>query len=818
MRKLYHISLVLFLVFTFTYHAGAQYLGGFGSGYDMSSASDIYHLLSIEIEGDGSVTVEAEGEILDPEFSGTNIYYIEDGTEITLTAEPDAEWVFGHWSGDHVPPGQEQEISITLDITSVIILTAKFLKELTITVNPASRVYGEDDPPFSFEDFSGQLIPGDNIADVTGGAGEPDDVEYTLETTDIGSPVGIYPDEIGIDEESLNGDKADDYSIDITRGTLTITERELTLFDFVANDKIYDGTNEVLSGDGFDDDRFPGDILEFEYDVAFEDENAGVDKDVYFTDIILSGGEHADNYTLVTTGGTAIATIFPRDLTLSNFTADDKTYDGTSEVLSGDGFDDDRIPGDILEFEYDVAFEDENAGIDKDVYFTDIIISGGEDMDNYTLVTTGGTAIATIFQRELTIGGSFTAHDKIYDGTTDAEIDEDNLELINYIEFDDVYLSVVVVQFADPGPGTDIEVSITWAELGGEDSDNYMLDYITGAPSTTADIFPKTATLTLFIEGSGTVTINGNSYSAGEQNIELVLYETYTLEANGAAGWIFSHWEGDVENENDPVTSITMDDDKTVTAYFDQVEYTLDISVEGEGSVDVDPDKEIYYYGDEVVLTAIPAEDWAFDTWSGDLTGDNSPVTLFIDDNKEVTAWFVPQVALEINIEGEGTVKVKENDTEITPENGIYKVKTGAKLTLEAIAEEDWIFSHWAGPDAGDLESTTDEITTIIMDSDKSVDAVFDHANIVDEISAAGNIILYPNPARNTITLDVEKGDILISASIINNHGQAMIEKFLKDSHGHTIQTFDISKLDKGLYYIRLLTEKGTISKSFIVQ
>jgi hypothetical protein len=95
------------------------------------------------------------------------------------------------------------------------------------------------------------------------------------------------------------------------------------------------------------------------------------DKDVNFTNITISGGADQLNYTLATTVGTATADISARTLALSNFTADTKVYDGTTDV-TGDGFDDDRIDGDELTFSYDVAFEDANVGEGKNVNFTNI--------------------------------------------------------------------------------------------------------------------------------------------------------------------------------------------------------------------------------------------------------------------------------------------------------------------------------------------------------------------------------------------------------------------------------------------------------------
>ena len=78
-------------------------------------------------------------------------------------------------------------------------------------------------------------------------------------------------------------------------------------------------------------------------------------------------------------------------------------YDGNTNVLSGAGFDDDRVTGDVLTFSYTDAFADKNVGTAKDVNFTGIAISGGADQGNYSLITLTGTATANITIRTLTI-------------------------------------------------------------------------------------------------------------------------------------------------------------------------------------------------------------------------------------------------------------------------------------------------------------------------------------------------------------------------------------------------------------------------------
>ena len=292
------------------------------------------------------------------------------------------------------------------------------------------------------------------------------------------------------------GDDKDNYNLVTVSGTANadITKRDLSLFNFVAENKVYDGNTDVLSGDGFDDDRVAGDVLTFAYDVAFDNKNVGVAKDVDFSSIAISGGDDKDNYNLVTVNGTANADITKRDLSLSNFVAENKVYDGNTDVLSGDGFDDDRVAGDVLTFAYDVAFDNKNVGVAKDVDFTSIAISGGDDKDNYNLVTVSGTANADITKRDLSLF-NFVAENKVYDGNTD---------VLSGDGFDDDRVAGDVLTFAydvafdnkNVGVAKDVDFS-SIAISGGDDKDNYNLVTVNGTAN--ADITKRDLSLSNFV-------------------------------------------------------------------------------------------------------------------------------------------------------------------------------------------------------------------------------------------------------------------------------------------------------------------------------
>lgn len=114
------------------------------------------------------------------------------------------------------------------------------------------------------------------------------------------------------------------------------------------------------------------------------------------------------------------------------------------------------------------------------------------------------------------------------------------------------------------------------------------------------------------------------------------------LEAVAADDWIFDHWEGDLLGTENP-DSIIVDEEKSVTAVFDRNlsdGYTITIDIEGDGTVDKEPNRNNFSEGDEVLLTATPDSGWTFFEWQGDLSGDQPSKKITVSENIETTALF----------------------------------------------------------------------------------------------------------------------------------------------------------------------------------
>lgn len=82
--------------------------------------------------------------------------------------------------------------------------------------------------------------------------------------------------------------------------------------------------------------------------------------------------------------------------------------------------------------------------------------------------------------------------------------------------------------------------------------------------------------------------------------------------------------------------------DKSVTNanFVGTPQYTLDVYSEGNGHVNISPEKERYKSGDQVTLIPVPTEGAEFSHWRGSISSDEEVLTFIMDSSKSITAVF----------------------------------------------------------------------------------------------------------------------------------------------------------------------------------
>ncbi len=241
---------------------------------------------------------------------------------------------------------------------------------------------------------------------------------------------------------------------------------------------------------------------------------------------------------------------------------------------------------------------------------------------------------------------------------------------------------------------------------------------ITGDTTVSADFIKAAYTLDIAITGNGAVNVEPqqNEYSYGQ---------VVTLTAVPENNWTFAGWGADFSGLNNPEI-LTITDDTAVSATFINETYTLDIAIEGNGAVNVEPQQSDYRYGQVVTLTAVPENHWVFDGWGNDLSGFSNPKTLTITGDTIVSAVFSAETyTLDIAIEGNGAVNVE-------PQRSEYRY--GQVVTLTAVPDNHWVFDGW-GNDLSGLSNPK----TLTITGDTNVSAVFSPETYTLDIAIEGN-------------------------------------------------------------------------------
>ena len=176
--------------------------------------------------------------------------------------------------------------------------------------------------------------------------------------------------------------------------TASITPMSIALTATV-KDKTYDGTLTAELGTVTHSGFVAGDDVQLVKGTpSFVSKDKGENIQVTFTPFTLTGPD-AGNYALTQPTGVK-ADISPRPVTVSGITAQDKTYDGNTQVTFayGDAGLDGNVDGEKLTVTAQGSFADANVGNGKRVNITGLTL-GGEKQGNYVLAESGQQTSAT---------------------------------------------------------------------------------------------------------------------------------------------------------------------------------------------------------------------------------------------------------------------------------------------------------------------------------------------------------------------------------------------------------------------------------------
>jgi uncharacterized repeat protein (TIGR02543 family) len=235
--------------------------------------------------------------------------------------------------------------------------------------------------------------------------------------------------------------------------------------------------------------------------------------------------------------------------------------------------------------------------------------------------------------------------------------------------------------------------------------------------------------LTTTTTGQGTITRSPDLQSFKEG-------DTVALTAVPAPGWGFTGWSGAATGTANPVM-ITMNDDKTVSANFTRIGYTVAVAVASTvnntnpagNTATVNPNQALYNYGDAVTLTAVAAEGWTFAGWNGGFTGLATSAQLTVAADLNITALFTPTL-YELNIAG----GQNSEGGQVTVSKAAPYTH-GEVITLTAVPATGYRFVEWDIANAAEAAGTTadaPQITVTIPDS-RTFRARFEKVDVAAE-------------------------------------------------------------------------------------
>jgi hypothetical protein len=301
---------------------------------------------------------------------------------------------------------------------------------------------------------------------------------------------------------TLGGPDAAHYGVSLAgapTATAGITAKALTVTGVSAASRAYDGSTAasltgtatytgLASGDSFTPSGTPT--------ASFASAATGAGKAV----TVVGYTAPSANYTVTQPAGLT-ADVTARPLTIGGaFAVASRPYDGTTHApiatngLSLVGV----VPGDTVALTgVSAAFASAVVGTGKTISLTAAGLTGPHAA-NYTMSLAGApttTADITSAGSAVTLGGSFTAADRVYDGTATATGATGALTLVGVTAPDQVTIASVTLGFQSSTVGSGKTVVLTGVTLAGANAAQYTVD-LAGAPTTTASIAAKTLTIT----------------------------------------------------------------------------------------------------------------------------------------------------------------------------------------------------------------------------------------------------------------------------------------------------------------------------------
>lgn len=329
--------------------------------------------------------------------------------------------------------------------------------------------------------------------------------------------------------------------------------------------------------------------------------------------------------------------------------------------------------------------------------------------------------------------------------------------------------------------------------------------------------------LNLKIEGEGTVdekivpNPSGREYPHGTR---------VELKPIPKEGWVFESWGGDLSG-NESSKIITVDKEKNVIVKFKRKDYSLNLTITGEGTVEEKiistPGGRTYPFQTVVQLTPKAKEGWEFESWGGDLTGNETPKNITVDKERNVTVKFKELVAIPaINTDLYPTLNWNDHSqgksgTYDLNKDGVPDIITWSGRSSDPKVSPKLIVKDYSGKDIFNFDirsknpNIRDSLNNLLIDyrdinNDGFLDFALTYMGEWDFGNATGNNIKFYGV--NTYFL-FSKGNLnydITEILDVPNQSQFNINIFDWDFDG--LPDLLVSGMNEGIYYKNLGNNK----------
>ena len=470
--------------------AGTAAAGAY-NGLNVTLSSDGFANVTVEIPAStvaqkqltitgASATGRAYNGTTTVAVSGGTLSGIEFGDDVTL----DGSAATGSVESANVGGGKAVTVTgFALSGTAAANYTVAQPTGVTVTITQKALTV-------SGATATGRAYNGTTVVAVSGGALEG--VVGSEDVSLVASPSGTLADanagsnkSVDVTGFSISGTDAGNYSIAQPTGlTVDITAKGLTVSaPTLTSSKAYDGNTTAAVTAGTLSGVESGDTVTVSASAAYDNASVGTGKTITVTYTL--GGASLANYSAPTNDEDTNGVITAKALTVTSAAASNKAYDGTTAAtitgtLSGVvGSEDVALVG---------TGTFDSANVDTGIDVTSTSTLTGAAAGNYSL-TQPTSLTANITSKALT--GSFTASNKVYDGTTVATVA--TRAVSGVVGSDDVNHTGGTATFSDANAGDGKTVTLTDATLTGAAAGNYTLSSVS---TTTANITKATPTIT----------------------------------------------------------------------------------------------------------------------------------------------------------------------------------------------------------------------------------------------------------------------------------------------------------------------------------